>query len=73
MSRRTAIYDQRHGVAWYWLVHPGSVSVYLLINLAYDQPAVFGPEYKISLLAFPDLVIPVAVIFRDLPPLEPNA
>jgi Uma2 family endonuclease len=54
LSPSTAIHDQRtkralyerHGVAEYWLVHPGdrSVSMYRLVNRAYGQPAVFGLE-----------------------------
>lgn len=83
LSPSTAIHDQRtkralyerHGVAEYWLVHPGdrSVSVYRLENNAYGKPLVFGPEDSCSPLAFPDLVIAVADLFVDLPPLEPNA
>jgi len=83
LSPSTAIHDQRtkramyerHGVAEYWLIHPGdrSVSIYRLVNFAYGKPAVFGLEDECSTLAFPELVIPVADIFRDLPPLEANA
>ncbi|MCF8168289.1 MAG: Uma2 family endonuclease [Rhodoferax sp.] len=82
-ARHNAIHDQRtkralyerHGVAEYWLVHPGdrSVSIYRLINMAYGQPAVFGLEDTCSAQAFPELVIAVTDIFRDLPPLEANA
>jgi len=83
LSPSTAIHDQRtkralyerHGVAEYWLVHPGdrSVSIYRLANGAYGQPEVFGPEDEVSAQAFPELIVPVAEIFRDLPPLEANA
>jgi Uma2 family endonuclease len=77
LSPSTAVHDQRtkrelyerHGVAEYWLVHPGdrSVTIYRLENKAYGKPLVFGVEDPCSPLAFPDLVIAVADIFVDLP------
>lgn len=83
LSPSTAIHDQRtkralyerHGVTEYWLVHPGdrSVTVYRLENNAYGKPLVFGLEDNCSPMAFPDLVIGVADLFVDLPPLEPYA
>ncbi len=82
LSPSTAVHDQRtkrtlyeqHGVAEYWLVHPTdrSVSIYRLENKAYGKPLVFGMEDTCAPLAFADLVIPVADIFCDLPPLDPN-
>ena len=54
LSPGTAVRDQRtkrtlyerHGVAEYWLVHPGdrSVTIYRLENGAYGKPLVFGTE-----------------------------
>jgi Uma2 family endonuclease len=83
LSPSTAIHDQRtkralyeqHGVAEYWLVHPGdrSVTIYRLENNAYGKPLVFGMGEVCSPLAFAELVIAVADIFYDLPPLEANA
>jgi Uma2 family endonuclease len=83
LSPSTAIHDQRtkralyerHWVAEYWLIHPGdrSVTIYRLENNAYGKPLVFGLEDSCSALAFPELIITVADIFCDLPPLEANA
>ena len=80
LSPGTAVYDQRikrtlyerHGVAEYWLVHPGdrSVTIYRLENKAYGKPLVFGTEDTCSPLAFADLLMVVADIFCDLPPLD---
>jgi Uma2 family endonuclease len=82
LSPGTAIHDQRtkralyerHGVAEYWLVHPGdrSVTIYRLeAGLqagVYGQSLVLGSEDDCVPQAFPELVIAVAEIFRDLPP-----
>ena len=83
LSPSTAVHDQRtkralferHGVAEYWLVHPGdrSVSIYRLVNNAYGKSLVYGVEDVCSPLAFPELVIAVADIFCDLPPLDTHA
>jgi Uma2 family endonuclease len=80
LSPSTAVHDQRtkralferHGVAEYWLVHPGdrSVTIYRLENNAYGKPLVYGVEDECSPLAFPELIIAVADIFCDLPPLD---
>ncbi len=73
-STKRALFE-RHGVAEYWLVHPGdrSVTIYRLEDGAYGKPLVFGVADGCSALAFPDLVIPVAGIFRFLPPQEDAA
>jgi Uma2 family endonuclease len=86
LSPGTAIHDQRtkralyerHGVAEYWLVHPGdrSVTIYRLQTGlqsglqagVYGQSLVLGSEDNCAPQAFPELVIAVAEIFRDLPP-----
>lgn len=83
LSPSTAVHDQRtkralyerHGVAEYWLVHPGdrSVTIYRLENGAYGKPLVFGSEDECGPAAFPDLRIAVAGVFTDLPPQEINA
>lgn len=83
LSPSTAVHDQRtkralyerHGVAEYWLVHPGdrSVTIYRLDNQAYGKPLVFGTEDECGPAAFPDLILSVAAVFSDLPPLEANA
>ncbi|APW45571.1 Uma2 family endonuclease [Rhodoferax antarcticus] len=83
LSPSTAVYDQstkralyeRHGVAEYWLVHPGdrSVTIYRMDSGAYAKPSVFGLEDECGPSAFPDLRITVAAVFNDLPPLEANA
>ncbi len=83
LSPSTAVHDQRtkrslfeqHGVAEYWLVHPGdrSVTIYRLENSAYGKPLVYGVEDQCSPLAFPELVIAVADIFVDLPALDASA
>ena len=80
VSPRTAVYDQRvkralyerHGVAEYWLVHPGDrlVTIYRLENNAYGKPLVFGMGDECSPLAFPELIIAVADLFVDLPALD---
>lgn len=80
LSPSTAVRDQRtkralyerHGVAEYWLVHPGdrSATIYRLDNGAYGKPLVFGTEDECGPAAFPDLVINMAGLFADLPPLE---
>ena len=77
LSPATAVYDQRtkralyerHGVAEYWLAHPGdrSVTIYRLESGGYGAPSVFGVEDECSPAAFPELVVAVAEIFRDLP------
>jgi Uma2 family endonuclease len=82
LSPSTALHDQRtkralyerHGVAEYWLVHPGdrTVTVYRLEQQRYGQPLLFGLEDSCAPLAFPELNIAVAAIFCDLPPLAPN-
>lgn len=66
---KRALYE-RHGVAEYWLVHPGdrSVMIYRLEAGVYGQSLVFGSEDDCSPQAFPELVVAVAEIFRDLPP-----
>lgn len=73
-STKRALFE-RHGVAEYWLVHPGDrwVMIYRLESGAYGKPLVFGIEDECSALAFPELVIPVAGIFRHLPPQEDAA
>ena len=78
LSPGTAIHDQRtkralyerHGVAEYWLVHPGdrSVTIYRLQAGVYGQSLVLGSEDDCSPQAFPELVVSVAEIFHDLPP-----
>jgi len=82
LSPGTAIHDQRtkralyerHGVVEYWLVHPGdrSVTIYRrqsgLQAGVYGQSLVLGSEDDCTPQAFPELVIAVAEIFRDLPP-----
>lgn len=83
LSPSTAVYDQRtkralyerHGVAEYWLVHPGdrSVTIYRMENGTYGKPQVFGLEDECGPAAFADLRIAVSALFADLPPLEPNA
>jgi Uma2 family endonuclease len=83
LSPSTAVHDQRtkralyerHGVAEYWLVHPGdrSVTIYRLDNQAYGKPLVFGTEDDCGPAAFPELILNVAAIFSDLPPLEAYA
>lgn len=83
LSPGTAVHDQRtkralferHGVAEYWLVHPGdrSVTVYRLENNAYGKPLVYGVEDQCSPLAFPELIMAVVDIFFDLPPLDASA
>jgi Uma2 family endonuclease len=83
LSPSTAVHDQRtkralyerHGVAEYWLVHPGdrSVTIYRLDNQSYGKPLVFGIEDECGPATFPDLLLSVAAIFCDLPPLEANA
>jgi len=83
LSPSTAVHDQRtkralyerHGVAEYWLVHPGdrSVTIYRLDNQAYGKPLVFGTEDACGPAAFPELIISVAAVFSDLPPQEDYA
>ncbi len=83
LSPSTAIHDQRtkralferHGVPEYWLVHPvdRSVTIYRLVNHVYGQPQIHGVDDVCSSLAFPELVIAVADIFCDLPPMEVDA
>ena len=80
LSPNTAIRDQRlkrslyetHGVAEYWLVHPTdrSVCIYRLVDNTYGKSLMFGTEDTCSPLAFPELILNVADVFSDLPPVD---
>ena len=62
-------------MAKYWLVYPAdrSVTIYRLKDNAYGIPFVYGLEVTCGPLAFPELMLALADIFVDLPPLDTAA
>ncbi|MEW5783299.1 MAG: Uma2 family endonuclease [Pseudomonadota bacterium] len=71
---KRAVYE-RHRVPEYWLVHPTDrcVTIYRLGPQGYGQPLIHGLGECCAPEAFPDLVIEVADIFADLPPIDDAA